>query len=503
MGLATLQECDGRYRRVKIKELPAVNYENLTLHTDKYQINMMYAHWKNGTHNQIRVFEAYFRKLPFGNGFAVFAGLQRVIEYIDNLHFTKQELEYLAEQEENYEPAFLEELAKLRFTGQLRCMAEGTIIFPNEPLLQVEARVFEAQLIETAILNFINYQILIATKAARIRLIAPNETLLEFGTRRAQEADAAVWGARAAYLAGFDATSNMRAGMLFKIPTKGTHAHSWVQDHATEEEAFEKFAKALPENVVLLVDTYDTLKSGVPNAIKVGEKLRKEGKRLKGIRLDSGDIAYLSRKARKMLDDAGFPEVAIIASNDLDENVIFNLKMQGAQVDTWGVGTKLITAEDNPALGGVYKVVAKKEKDHYIPTIKISGNPEKITTPGNKRVYRVINKDTGKAEGDYIAMAEEQVHGLPRIMLFDPVHVYLHKFVENYEAIELLQTIYTDGVLMYQSPSLEETKEYHKQQYQLFWDEYLRKLNPERYPVDLSQLVWDTKMNLISQHKQK
>ncbi|WP_232697257.1 nicotinate phosphoribosyltransferase [Brevibacillus daliensis] len=480
-----------------------MKYDNLTLHTDKYQINMMYAHWKNGTHNNIRVFDAYFRKLPFGNGFAVFAGLKRVIEYIENLHFSEHEINYLSKQEEEYDPAFLEMLTTFRFTGNLRCMAEGTLVFPNEPLLQVEARVMEAQLVETAILNFINYQILIATKAARIRRIAPNDTLLEFGTRRAQEADAAIWGARAAYLAGFDATSNMMAGMLFDIPTRGTHAHAWVQDHPSEEEAFQRFADALPNNVVLLVDTYDTLKSGIPNAIKVGERLRANGKKLKGIRLDSGDIAYLSRKARAMLDAAGFEDASIFASNDLDENVIFNLKMQGAQVDSWGVGTRLITAEDNPALGGVYKVVAKKEGEQYLPTIKISGNPEKITTPGNKRVYRIINKDTGKAEGDYIAMVEEQVHGLPRIMLFDPVHVYLHKFVENYEAIELLHDIFVDGRLVYDSPTLDESKDYLMKQYNLFWDEYLRKLNPEKYPVDLSQLVWDTKMKLIQEWRQK
>ncbi|WP_019119376.1 nicotinate phosphoribosyltransferase [Brevibacillus massiliensis] len=478
-------------------------YDNLTLHTDKYQINMMYAHWKNGTHNKRRVFEAYFRKLPFGNGFAVFAGLERIVHYINQLRFTDREIAYLAEQEENYDPGFLEELRELRFTGNLRSVKEGTLVFPNEPLIQVEARVFEAQLLETALLNFMNYQTLIATKAARIRLVAPNEILLEFGSRRAQEADAAIWGARAAYIAGFDATSNMLAGMMFGIPTKGTHAHSWVQDHATELEAFERFAEALPDEVTLLVDTYDTLKSGIPNAIKIGKKLQAAGKKLQGIRIDSGDLAYLSIKAREMLDNAGLKDVKIISSHDLDENVILNLKAQGAKIDTWGVGTKLITAADDPALGGVYKVVAKEENGEYLPTIKISGNPEKITTPGFKSVYRIVNRNTGKSEGDYIAMVDEQVEDLPKLKLFDPVHTYMHKFVVDYDAINLLEPVFVNGKQVYELPSLDEIRSYHRSQYSLFWEEYLRKLNPERYPVDLSQKVWDTKMDLIHYYTQK
>jgi nicotinate phosphoribosyltransferase len=463
----------------------------------------MYAHWKNGTHNKRRVFEAYFRKLPFGNGFAVFAGLERIVHYINQLRFTDREIAYLAEQEENYDPGFLEELRELRFTGNLRSVKEGTLVFPNEPLIQVEARVIEAQLLETALLNFMNYQTLIATKAARIRLVAPNEILLEFGSRRAQEADAAIWGARAAYIAGFDATSNMLAGMMFGIPTKGTHAHSWVQDHATELEAFERFAEALPDEVTLLVDTYDTLKSGIPNAIKIGKKLQAAGKKLQGIRIDSGDLAYLSIKAREMLDNAGLKDVKIISSHDLDENVILNLKAQGAKIDTWGVGTKLITAADDPALGGVYKVVAKEENGEYLPTIKISGNPEKITTPGFKSVYRIVNRNTGKSEGDYIAMVDEQVEDLPKLKLFDPVHTYMHKFVVDYDAINLLEPVFVNGKQVYELPSLDEIRSYHRSQYSLFWEEYLRKLNPERYPVDLSQKVWDTKMDLIHYYTQK
>jgi nicotinate phosphoribosyltransferase len=477
-----------------------MKYNHLSLHTDKYELNMMYAHWKFGTHNRKHVYEAYFRKLPFGNGFAVFAGLERLIHYINHLHFTEEDIAYLSEQEEKYDPAFLDELRNFRFSGNIRAVREGTLVFPNEPLIQVEARAFEALLIETAILNFINYQTLIATKAARIRQVAPDDTLIEFGTRRAQEADAAIWGARAAYLAGFDATSNLRAGMMFHIPTKGTHAHAWVQDHPSEEEAFTRFAEALPDQVTLLVDTYDTLKSGIPNAIKVARKLKQRGKKLLGIRIDSGDLAYLSIQGRKMLDDAGFPDVKIMASNDLDETIIFNLKGQGAKIDSWGIGTRLITAADQPALGGVYKMVAYEENGTYVPTIKISANPEKISTPGVKRVYRIMNKQTGKAEGDYVALHDEDVQNQKNLILFDPVHTYIRKVVTDFEAIPLLETIFLNGKQVYQLPPLEQIREYHKQQLSLFWKEYLRLLNPEVYPVHLSQKTWDLKMSLIQKY---
>lgn len=479
-----------------------MNYDNMTLHTDKYQINMMYAHWIHGTHRTKAVFDVYFRKLPFGNGYAVFAGLERIVHYIESLRFGDDEIAYLREQEENYQPEFLEALRSFRFTGQLHAVAEGTLVFPNEPLIRVEAAIFEAQLIETALLNFMNYQTLIATKASRIKQVADRDILLEFGTRRAQEADAAVWGARAAYIAGFDATSNMRAGMLFGIPAKGTHAHSWVQGHDTEEEAFAKYAEALPDGVTLLVDTYDTLRSGVPNAIRIAKQLEERGKRMSSIRLDSGDLAYLSKRARKLLDDAGLPYVKIVASNDLDENIMFNLKAQDAKIDTWGVGTQLITAADQPALGGVYKLVAREREGVYAPVIKISGNPEKVTTPGLKEVYRIINKTTGKAEADYIALHdEEDVRQGRRIKLFDPIHPYIHKYVEGYEAIPLLQPIFQDGKLVYQLPALGQIREHHLRELDLFWPEHLRKLNPEHYPVDLSTAAWELKMSLLHQHQ--
>ncbi|WP_310550382.1 nicotinate phosphoribosyltransferase [Paenibacillus glufosinatiresistens] len=475
--------------------------QELALHTDKYQINMMYAHWVNGTHKRRAVFEAYFRKLPFGNGFAVFAGLERIVRYISTLRFSEEDIRYLSEQEENYDPAFLEELLRFRFQGTIHSMQEGAVIFPEEPLVRVEGSIMEAQLVETAILNFMNYQTLIATKAARIKQVAAGDTLLEFGTRRAQEADAAVWGARAAYVAGFDATSNMLAGRLFGIPTKGTHAHSWVQSFSSEQEAFDAYARVLPDGVTLLVDTFDTLRSGVPHAIATAKKLEAQGKRMKGIRLDSGDLAYLSIQARKMLDEAGLPYVGIVASNDLDENTIMNLKSQGARIDTWGVGTQLITASDQPSLGGVYKLVEIEAADgRMVPTIKISSNPEKVSTPGKKEVYRIIGEQ-GKALADYLAFPEEEAPRSGRkLKIFNPLHPYLRKKVERYEAMPMLQPIFTNGLQVYELPTLEAIRAYHRSQLDLFWPEYLRKLNPEVYRVSLSETVWNRKQELIAEH---
>ena len=475
--------------------------EGLALHTDKYQINMIYAHWANGTHERQTVFEAYFRKLPFGNGYAVFAGLERIVEYIRNLRFTEKDLNYLAKQEENYKPEFLELLRNFRFGGTLLSMKEGALCFPNEPLIRVEGTIMETQLVETAMLNFMNFQTLIATKASRVKRVAENDVLLEFGTRRAQEADAAIWGARAAYISGFDATSNLLAGEIFGIPTKGTHAHSWVQIFDSEQEAFERYAKALPDQVSLLVDTFDTLKSGVPHAIQTAKMLEAQGKRLSSIRLDSGDLAYLSIKARKMLDEAGLPYVKIVASNDLDENTIFNLKAQGAKIDIWGVGTQLITAADQPALGGVYKLVEREIGGRMEPTIKISGNPEKVTTPGKKDVLRIVSKESGKAMADYVCFPhEQQARSGGNLRLFDPVHPYIKKSVKNYEAVSMLQPIFEDGELVYELPSLEEIRKYHQTQLSLFWPEYLRKLNPEIYRISLSQEAWELKQKMIEDY---
>lgn len=475
----------------------------LTLHTDKYEINMMYAHWVHGTQNERTAFEVSFRKLPFGGGYAVAAGLERIVRYLEALRFGETEIAYLRTQEERYPEAFLEELRRFRFTGELYAVPEGTLVFPNEPLVRVVARVFEAQLVETAVLNFFNYQTLVATKASRVKLAAGDDAVLEFGSRRAQEADAAVWGARAAYIAGFDGTSNLLAGMRFGIPASGTHAHSWVQAHESEAEAFDRYAQALPDQVTLLVDTYDTLRSGVPNAIDTAKRLEAQGKRMNAIRLDSGDLSYLSQQARRMLDEAGLGYVRIVATNDLDENLIADLKSQGARIDMWGVGTQLITAFDQPALGGVYKMVALERDGEWEPVIKISGNPEKVSNPGIKDVYRIVSRKTGKAVADYIALQDEdEMKRGARLKLFDPVHPYLSQEIEEYDALSLLQPIVLAGKTVYAMPTLDAIRAYHRGQLELFWPQQLRRLNPETYPIDLSEKAWQLKMELIRRHRQ-
>ncbi|MBG9588740.1 nicotinate phosphoribosyltransferase [Cytobacillus firmus] len=474
--------------------------DSIALHTDLYQINMAQTYWEDNIHNRKAVFEVYFRKLPFGNGYGVFAGLERVIEYIENFRFTESDLQYL-KNELNYADDFLEYLKNMTFSGTIKSMEEGELVFGNEPIMRVEAPLAEAQIVETALLNIINYQTLIATKATRIKEVIGDGTAMEFGSRRAQEMDAAIWGTRAAYIGGFDATSNVRAGKKFGIPAAGTHAHSFVQAYQDEYTAFKKYAQT-HKDCVFLVDTYDTLKSGVPNAIKVAREM--EGQiNFKGIRLDSGDLAYLSKKARKMLDDAGFHNTKIIASNDLDEYTIINLKAQGAKIDIWGIGTKLITAFEQPALGAVYKLVSIENEDGKMTdTIKISGNPEKVTTPGLKRVYRIINKDNHKSEGDYIALDHENPQAEPRLKMFHPVHTFVSKFVTNFEARELHKVIFQEGKLTYKVPSLKEMQGFAKENLNVLWDEYRRSLNPEEYPVDLSQECWDNKMKMISQVKQ-
>jgi len=474
--------------------------DHLALHTDKYQINMAQAYWRDEIHNRKAVFEVYFRKIPFQNGYAVFAGLERVIRYLTNFRFTNSDLEFL--REDGYSEDYLDFLKSLRFTGTVASMREGELVFANEPMMQIEAPLAEAQLIETAILNIVNYQTLIATKASRIKQVIGNEISMEFGTRRAQEMEAAIWGTRAAYLAGFDATSNVRAGKLFGIPTSGTHAHAMVQAYRDEYRAFCKYAET-HKDCVFLVDTYDTLRSGVPTAIRVAKEF---GDRInfKGIRLDSGDLAYLTKEARKMLDEAGFPHAKIYASNDLDEYTIMNLKAQGAKIDVWGVGTKLITAYDQPALGAVYKLISiENEQGEMVDTIKISSNPEKISTPGRKKVYRIINRRNGKAEGDYITLENENPQSEPRLHMFHPVHTYIAKFVTDFDAVELHHTILKDGELVYQIPTVQEVQQFVRDNLDVLWDEYKRLLNPAEYPVNLSQDCWNNKMKRIEEMKEK
>ncbi|GGA86694.1 nicotinate phosphoribosyltransferase [Ornithinibacillus halotolerans] len=474
--------------------------DSLTLHTDLYQINMAETYWADNIHERRAVFDLYFRKLPFGNGYAVFAGLERVIEFIQNFKFTESDIQYLSEI--GYKDDFLDYLKAIKFTGSIKAMQEGEVVFGNEPLIRVEAPLAEAQLIETALLNIVNYQTLIATKASRIKHIDMDKTYMEFGTRRAQELDAAIWGTRAAFIGGFQATSNVRAGKLFGIPVAGTHAHSMVQAYQDEYTAFKKYAER-HKNCVFLVDTYDTLRSGVPNAIKVAKELGDTINFL-GVRLDSGDLAYLSKETRKMLDDAGFPEAKIYASNDLDESTISSLKSQGAMIDVYGVGTKLITAFDQPALGAVYKIVAiENEHGEMEDTIKISGNPEKVTTPGIKKVYRIINRINHRSEGDYITLECEDPNQEDRIKMFHPVHTYISKFVTDFEAINLHHDIFENGELVYNPPSLLAIQSYVEEQLELLWAEYKRTINPEEYPVDLSTKTWENKMKKIEEVKTK
>ncbi|HWJ79541.1 MAG TPA: nicotinate phosphoribosyltransferase [Niallia sp.] len=479
-----------------------MNYsdDSLMLHTDLYQINMMETYFRDGIHERKAVFELYFRKIPFGNGFAIFAGLERIIEYLSNLRFTGEDISYLRS-EVGYAEDFLHYLKNLSFTGSIYCMQEGELVFANEPILRVEAPIAEAQILETALLNIVNYQTLIATKATRMKQVIGNQVAMEFGTRRAQEMDAAIWGTRAAYIGGFSSTSNVRAGKKFGIPVAGTHAHALVQAYQDEYEAFKKYASSHTE-CVFLVDTYDTLRSGVPNAIKVadefGDKIH-----FKGIRLDSGDLAYLSKKAREMLDEAGYTNTKIIASNDLDEYTIMNLQAQGAKIDIWGIGTKLITGYDQPALGAVYKLVSMEDENGVMrDTIKISGNPEKISTPGMKRIFRIINKENHHAEGDYITLVDEKIN-MERLKMFHPIHPYISKFVTNFEAVELHHPIIIDGQIKYTSVPLEEIQQKVKDNLQLLWNEYKRTLNPEEYPVDLSEACWENKRRNIEEVQNK
>lgn len=479
-----------------------MNYadDSLMLHTDLYQINMMETYWRDGIHKRKAVFELYFRKLPFGNGFAVFAGLERILNYIQNCRFTDSDIAYLRN-EVGYKEDFLAYLKNLTFSGDIYCMEEGELVFANEPILRVEAPIAEAQLIETALLNIVNYQTLIATKSARMKQVIGDQTAMEFGTRRAQEMDAAIWGTRAAFIGGFSATSNVRAGKIFRIPVSGTHAHALVQAYQDEYKAFKSYASTHTE-CVFLVDTYDTLRSGVPNAIKVAKEF---GDRIhfKGIRLDSGDLAYLSKKAREMLDEAGYKDTKIIASNDLDEYTIMNLLAEGAKIDIWGIGTKLITAYDQAALGAVYKLVSFESENGVMEdTIKLSGNPEKISTPGQKRVYRIINNENNHAEGDYITLASESITQEP-LKMFHPIHPYLNKVVTNYRAIELHQQVIKNGHVQIQTPELTAIQIKVKENLKLLWNEYKRTLNPEEYPVDLSKACWENKRNYIEKMKAK
>ena len=457
---------------------------NFTLLTDFYELTMMQGYLKSGKHQERVIFDMFYRKNPCGNGFAICCGLEQVVEYIRNLNFSEEDIDYLRSLG-TFDEDFIEYLRGFHFTGDIYAIPEGTVVFPKEPLIKVIAPVIEAQLVETAILNLVNHQSLIATKAYRVVHAAQGDGVMEFGLRRAQGPDAGIYGARAAVIAGCIGTSNVYAGQKFRMPVLGTHAHSWIMSFPTELEAFKTYARLYPNNCILLVDTYDTLKSGVKNAILCYDAMKEEGIPLKrfGIRLDSGDLAYLSKKARKMLDEAGYPDAIISASNDLDENLIASLKAQGACITSWGVGTNLITSESQPSFGGVYKLAATySDEGQWVPKIKLSENSEKITNPGNKQIYRIIEKDSGKVFADYIALEEERFSEAEDLVLFDPIDTWKKSTLKggSYEMRPLLVPIFLGGKLVYNCPSVEEIKAHCKKEQESLWEECRRLTNRTR-----------------------
>ena len=473
---------------------------NLTMMTDLYELTMMNGYLRYGKDKNRACFDLFYRRRGDVTAYAVAAGLEQVIEYVQNLRFTQEDIEYLRSLA-IFDDAFLSYLSDFHFTGEILAVPEGTIVFPDEPILRVIAPIMEAQLLETALLNIINHQTLIATKAARVVQSARGDKVLEFGLRRAQGPDAGIYGARASIIGGCQATSNVLTGQLFGVPVGGTHAHSWVMSFEDELTAFRAYADVFPDNCLLLVDTYDTLGSGVPNAITVFKELRARGKEPVGIRLDSGDLAFLSRQARVMLDDAGFPNAKIFASGDLDEEVIWDLKAQGAAIDVWGVGTRMITSMDNPALGGVYKLSAEEVDGTFIPRIKISENPAKITNPGVKQLYRFYDRRSGKALADLLALDEEDFSSGEPLEIFDPENTWKRMTLCDYRMRQLLVPVFENGELVYESPMLSEIAAYAKQEMETFWDEYKRLNRPHRYKVDLSQKLYDLKLQLLANRR--
>lgn len=472
---------------------------NLTLLTDFYELTMMQGYFKNKS-NETVIFDAFYRSNPSGNGYAVCAGLEQMIDYIKNLHFDQDDIKYLREQK-IFDEDFLEYLSTFRFTGDIYAIPEGTVVFPMEPLVKVIAPIMEAQLVETAILTIINHQSLIATKAARVAYAAKGDGVMEFGLRRAQGPDAGTLGARAAVIGGCIGTSNVLAAKLYDIPALGTHAHSWIMSFEDELTAFRHYANLYPENTTLLVDTYDTLRSGVPNAIKVFSELREAGKMPKkyGIRLDSGDLAYLSKKAKKLLDAAGFTDAIITASSDLDEYLIDSLKTQGAAINSWGVGTNLITSKDCPAFGGVYKLAAIEKDGIFIPKIKLSENTWKITNPGNKTIYRIYDKESGKIKADLIALIDEEFSEENSLMIFDPIETWKKTYLRpgSYTLREILVPIFLNGECVYESPKVMDIRAYCQKELDTLWDETRRLVNPHKVYVDLSKKLWTIKNELL------
>ena len=484
-----------------------MDHRNLTLLTDLYELTMMQGYFKEKDANETVIFDMFYRTNPHGNGFAICAGLEQAIEYIKGLHFDESDIEYLRSLN-IFAEDFLEYLSTFRFTGDIYAIPEGTVVFPRESLIKVIAPIMQAQLVETALLTIINHQSLIATKTERIVHAAKGDGVMEFGLRRAQGADAGTYGARA-MTAGCIGTSNVLCGKMFDVPVKGTHAHSWIMSFPDELTAFRTYAKLYPSACILLVDTYDTLKSGIPNAIKVFKEMREAGIPLTfyGIRLDSGDLAYLSKKAKKMLDAAGFPDAVISASNDLDEYLIDSLKVQGATINSWGVGTNLITAKDCPSFGGVYKLAAVKDKTtgEFIPKIKLSENAEKITNPGNKTIYRIYDKENGKIIADLICLVGEKFDTNNSLLLFDPQETWKKTLLApgSYTMRELLVPVFLNGECVYESPKVMDIQKYCKEELDTLWDESKRLVNPHTVHVDLSNELWQTKQKLLDSYHKK
>ena len=480
---------------------------NFTLLTDFYELTMMQGYFREKA-DDIVVFDAFYRKNPSGSGYAIACGLEQVIGYIKNLSFSYEDVDYLRSLN-MFDEEFLNYLAGFHFTGDIYAIPEGSVVFPYEPLVKVVAPIMEAQLVETALLNIVNHQSLIATKASRVCYAAKGDGIMEFGLRRAQGPDAGTYGARAAVIGGCDGTSNVLAGKCFDIPILGTHAHSWIMSFDDEYHAFRAYADLYPDSCTLLVDTYDTLRSGVPNAIRVFEELRAKGHMPKhyGIRLDSGDLAYLTKKARIMLDEAGFPDAVIAASGDLDENLITSLKSQGAPITSWGVGTKLITSADCPAFGGVYKLAASKPKgaDEFTAKIKISENPAKITNPGNKTIYRIYGKEDGKIRGDLICLVGEHYDESDDLTIFDPQATWKKSTLAGgtYTMRELLVPIFIKGQCVYKSPSVMDIRSYCKDELNTLWDESRRLVNPQEVYVDLSMPLYKLKNELLDANHKK
>lgn len=472
---------------------------NLTMLTDFYELSMANGYFANGMQNTVAYFDMFFRKVPDNGGFAVMAGLRQLIDYLKNLSFSQKDIELFTRK--GFNEDFIEYLKNFKFTCDVWAIPEGTPIFPGEPIITVKGPVIEAQLIETMILLTINHQSLIATKANRLRRAAGDRTLMEFGSRRAQGYDGAVYGARAAFIGGCDATACTIDERDFGIPAVGTMAHSWIQLFGDELEAFCAYARQYPDNCTLLVDTYNVLKSGIPNAIEAFKReVLPRGFRPKGIRIDSGDITYLSRKARKMLDEAGFPDCKIVASNSLDEIIIRDMLIQGAEIDSFGVGERLITAASTPVFGGVYKIVAVEENGVAVPRIKLSENVAKITTPCAKKVYRLFDNESGKAIADVITLIDEEIDDSKPYELFDPIHTWKKKLVTNYTAKPLLVKIFDGGEPCYDSPDVRDIREYCKSQVETLWDEVKRFENPHTYYVDLSQKLWNEKQRLLDEY---